>query len=258
MLNKRLVGVVTVRNGWAVQSIGYRRYLPLGRPEIACQNLDRWGADEIVLQVIDRSTNGSGPHLALLERVATQRLSTPLIYGGGIRNANDAVAVIAAGADRVLVDAMVFDDPGAMPAIAERLGSQAVIAALPVSAGPDGGVLHLNYRTGDSHRLSSATVEAISSGSVAEVLIIDWQNEGKAGGFDERLLDQLAHLKVDAIAFGGLSEAAQLRRVLQRDHVAAAAVGNFLCYREHAIRKLKLELGGLPLRAPPHHRTSPP
>ena len=257
MLNKRLVGVVTVRNGWAVQSIGYRRYLPLGRPEIACQNLDRWGADEIVLQVIDRSTNGSGPHLALLERVATQRLSTPLIYGGGIRNANDAVAVIAAGADRVLVDAIIFDDPAAIPTIAERLGSQAVIAALPVSAGLDG-VLHLNYRTGDSQRLSSATVEAISSGSVAEVLIIDWQNEGKAGGFDERLLDQFAPLKVNAIAFGGLSEAAQLRRVLQREHVAAAAVGNFLSYREHAIRKLKLQLGGLPLRAPPHHRTSPP
>jgi cyclase len=32
MLKKRLIGVVTVRDGWAVQSFGYGRYLPLGKP----------------------------------------------------------------------------------------------------------------------------------------------------------------------------------------------------------------------------------
>ena len=34
MLLKRLVGVVTVRRGIAVQSFGYQRWLPLGRPEV--------------------------------------------------------------------------------------------------------------------------------------------------------------------------------------------------------------------------------
>ena len=34
MLKKRLIGVVTVRRGWAVQSFGYKRWLPLGRPEV--------------------------------------------------------------------------------------------------------------------------------------------------------------------------------------------------------------------------------
>jgi cyclase len=51
---KRLVGVITVKDGWAVQSIGYRRHLPMGRPEVVAENLDRWGVDEILLQCIDR------------------------------------------------------------------------------------------------------------------------------------------------------------------------------------------------------------
>jgi cyclase len=38
MLRKRLVGMVTVRDGWAVQSIGYARYLPLGRPAVMVEN----------------------------------------------------------------------------------------------------------------------------------------------------------------------------------------------------------------------------
>ena len=29
MLNKRIIGMVPVKEGWAVQSFGYRRYLPL-------------------------------------------------------------------------------------------------------------------------------------------------------------------------------------------------------------------------------------
>ena len=59
MVKKRLVGVITVKDGWAVQSFGYERYLPLGRPEVIAENLDRWGADEILLQCIDRSTTSS-------------------------------------------------------------------------------------------------------------------------------------------------------------------------------------------------------
>ena len=40
MLKKRLIGVITVLNGWAVQSFGYKNYLPLGRPEVLAKNLE--------------------------------------------------------------------------------------------------------------------------------------------------------------------------------------------------------------------------
>ncbi len=66
MLRKRLVGVVTVMGGHAVQSFRYERYLPLGRPEVLIENLDRWGADEILLQCIDRGRDGVGPDFPLL------------------------------------------------------------------------------------------------------------------------------------------------------------------------------------------------
>ena len=59
MLRKRLLGAVVVRQGWAVQSFGYRRWLPLGRPECLVENLDRWGADGIVVLAIDRGDQGS-------------------------------------------------------------------------------------------------------------------------------------------------------------------------------------------------------
>src|SRR5690554_2349668 len=111
MLRKRLIGVVTVRNGWAVQSFGYRRYLPLGRPECLVENLDRWGADEILVQVIDRSAGERGPDFDLLARLGRLGLETPLIYGGGVASADHAVRAIQSGADRVTVDQALHRAP---------------------------------------------------------------------------------------------------------------------------------------------------
>ena len=65
MLRKRLIGAIIVRKGWAVQSIGYKRWLPLGKPECLAENLDRWGADGIVVLCIDRENQG--PDLELSE-----------------------------------------------------------------------------------------------------------------------------------------------------------------------------------------------
>ena len=53
MLKKRIIGVVNVKDNIAVQSFGFNRYLPLGKPECLIENLDRWGADEIILNIID-------------------------------------------------------------------------------------------------------------------------------------------------------------------------------------------------------------
>ena len=109
MLKKRLIGVVIVKDGWAMQSFGYRRYLPLGRPEVMVQNLDRWGADEILIQCIDRSAYGLGPDLDVLDKISKLSIATPLIYAGGICGREDAVKVVKHGADRIMVDAIVWD-----------------------------------------------------------------------------------------------------------------------------------------------------
>ena len=76
MLKKRLIRVVTIKDGSAVQSFGYGRYLPLGRPECLVENLDRWGADEILVQVIDRTRRSLGPDFALLSKLARIGMGT--------------------------------------------------------------------------------------------------------------------------------------------------------------------------------------
>ena len=247
MIRKRLVGVITVRDGRAVQSFGYQRHLPLGRPEIIAENLDRWGVDEILLQCTDRSRQGLGPDLALLERITKKGLSTPLTYQGGIRNVADGVAAVQAGAERIALDSLLRDDPHEVAALAEPLGAQALIAALPMSRGAHG-LQWLDHRNGRSTPLPTDVLSVLKSGALSELLLVDWQHEGHVNGFDDGLLDAAGLPSLPLIVFGGLSEPEQLRRVLARPNVVAAGVGHFLCWREHAVQQLKQALVDLPLR----------
>ncbi|WP_076590892.1 HisA/HisF-related TIM barrel protein [Herminiimonas arsenitoxidans] len=247
MLKKRLVGIVTVKNGWAVQSFGYRRYLPLGKPECLIENLDRWGADEILVQVIDRSVSSLGPDFKLLERLGALGLETPLIYSGGIRSVSDGIKVVQSGADRISVDALLHSDLSSVKDLSERLGAQALIASLPLSF-QTGGLEWLDYRFRTSKPIPDEIFSLIQNGIVSEVLISDWQHEGLPGGFEQKLVQEFPLKNVPIIAFGGISEHEQMRTLLKSTNVAALAVGNFLSYKEHAIQKYKEALTGLPLR----------
>jgi imidazole glycerol-phosphate synthase subunit HisF len=246
MLKKRLIGVITVKNGHAVQSFGYGRYLPLGKPEVLAKNLDRWGADEILVLSIDRTQRGLGPDLDVLGRIGRLGLSTPVAYGGGVRNAADGGAVVQAGAERVCVDALLRN-PDEVRAISALVGAQAVIGVLPLTVqGPT--LLSRDYLQRADVPIPAATRTLFAERAISEALVIDWRNEGGRAAFDLELVRRFPLADVPLIVFGGISEPEQLAELFAHERVVAAGVGNFLSYQEHAIQALKLATNAGSLR----------
>ena len=249
MIKKRIVGVVTVLNGLAVQSMGYKKYLPLGKPECLVENLDRWGADEILVQVIDRSTHQLGPDIQLIDKIiANANISTPIIYAGGINTEKQAIEVVRAGADRICLDAMLHNGLAEVNKLAHKLGAQALIASIPVKKNSKGEPRYYNYLTNKSTMFKDDLRELFTNKLISEALIIDVDNEGRKESFDFDLIDYFPVDNVPLILFGGLSSTELLNLGLSNPRVSAAAVGNFLNYSEHAIQKLKLNLGLQPIR----------
>jgi cyclase len=254
MLHKRLIGMITVKDGWAVQSIGYRRYLPLGHVECIAENLDRWGADEIVVLCIDRTRRGLGPDLELLRRLATLGLSTPMIYGGGIASVADAAAVIQSGADRLCLDAALRGDLQHVRAMSALLGAQALIGVLPLAVEGNALRWHDHVHRADGE-IDPQVLALFADGVLSEALLVDWRNEGKFAAFDQRLVDRFPPGATPLIVFGGLSDAAQPAVLLAEPRVAAIAVGNSLNYREHAVQARKEALPGCTLRPAQYAKT---
>src|SRR5438067_1764530 len=100
MLKNRVIGVVLVKEDIAVQSINFERYLPIGKPQIAINYLDRWGIDEIVVLHIEGTRNGSCPDGSQVKSYARE-CRVPLSVGGGIKQVDDVRRIIQAGADKV-------------------------------------------------------------------------------------------------------------------------------------------------------------
>ena len=104
MIKKRVIASILVNNGYAVQSFGYEKYLPLGDPKILVENLARWKVDEIVITDISSSRNQSSIDFDLISNVSNISKGTPIIYGGGIASSKDASLVIQSGADRIVIE----------------------------------------------------------------------------------------------------------------------------------------------------------
>lgn len=252
MLKKRFIGVITVKNGWVVQSFGYRRYLPIGHPAVVAENLDRWGVDEILVLAIDRSAKGLGPDVELLNTLGTLSLSTPLTYGGGIRNVEQASLVVQTGAERICVDTALHGDLGALREISMHIGSQALVASLPLRI--ESGEVQWYNHVAQTHREADRAIARIfGDGLISEALVIDWQHEGMRNSFELDLLRRFPVPSVPLIAFGGLSEVDQIEEALRMPQVVAVGVGNFLNYREHSVQHYKERLASPVLRRPEYH-----
>lgn len=255
MLKKRLVGVITVKSSWAVQSFGYKKYLPVGKPEIVAENLDRWGADEILILDIDRTSRNLGPNFDLLKTIVKRGLSTPLVYGGGVRSGHDATEIIRSGAERVCVDSLLHDAPERVKELTDHVGAQAVIAALPLS-NASGSIQWYNYRTQQVVPLDPIQ-SLFQKRLISEALIIDHLHEGIRGSFDMDLVKKFPFIEVPLIVFGGISEEHQVSAIFNEPSVIAAGVGNFLNYTEHAIQTLKAAAPKSALRPAHYHNSYP-
>ena len=243
-MKTRLVAMVTIRDGVAVQSFSYKNYLPVGSPEIICENLSRWGADEIIISFIDRSKSNMGPNLKILEKISKNNMSTPLIYSGGINSEQNAIDVINSGADRVAIEAIVKkDNINLINRISSRIGSQALILSMTLFE-KNNKLFKFNYIDG-SNQLFSDFCEVIKLLNFSEILLIDKENEGTKN-FNLNLVNLfLKNLDKKILVFGGIADFKLIKKLLLNQNIKAIVIGNSLHYKEIQISTIKKKFKSL-------------
>jgi cyclase len=234
-LKQRIVGVIVVRQGWAVQSIGFQRYWPVGRPEIAVEYLNRWGIDEIVLLDIDATLQGRKPNFEAVRRYA-QLGQVPLTVGGGISELSDVEQLIRAGADKVALNWSALNQPALITEGASRLGNQCMVASLDARRGPDG--RHEVFARGGRVATGLTPAEAarrVHAAGAGEILINSIDRDGSRLGYDLELIRSVQEaVDIPVVACGGVGEPGHLLEGL-RLGVSGVAAANFWHYTEHSV-----------------------
>lgn len=241
MLKKRIMGVVVVKDGLAVQSIGFKRYLPIGVPEIVVQYLNTWGIDEIAVVDIDASRR---QHLNIeLVRLLSQSCQVPLAYGGGIQTADEMTRIVQAGADKVMINQTFLHNPSVISQGVELLGSQCVVVSLDVR-NSDGKTQLFDYMSGSAlpRSVIEAAREAEAKGA-GEIFLNSVDRDGSKKGYDLAIArDVSAAVKIPVTLCGGVGEVSHFAEGLDVQNISAVAAANYFNYAEHSVALTKQSL----------------
>ena len=249
MLKPRLLGLVLVRDGIAVQSLKFHRYLPLGRPEIAVEYLDRWGVDEIVLLDIKATHEQRAIGPALIASCAAC-CRTPMTVGGGVADVVTASTLLSAGADKICLNTAASSDPELVSHLASRFGNQCIVVSLDVQRTDSGWqVMTASGTIAANLSLEESLTNAQRNGA-GEILINSIDRDGNRQGYDLTLIRHCAHrIDVPLIAAGGAGHPAHLAEALDAG-ASAVAVANMLHFTEHSVivAKRYMQSQGRPMR----------
>lgn len=215
-LRRRVIPCLDVADGRVVKGVRFEGLVDAGDPAEAAARYAAAGADELVFLDVAATCERRGPALAWIERVA-ERVFVPLTVGGGVRSLDDALALLAAGADKVGVNSAAVERPELLGEIAARLGRQCAVLTVDARRDPSGPGRWEVVTHGGRRPTGLDALDWIARGVEAgagELLVTSIDRDGTRDGFDVELIAAVvARVDVPVIASGGAG---------RLDHFAAA------------------------------------
>src|SRR5687768_16906563 len=121
MFRPRIIPVLLLKDLAIVKSVQFKNYRYIGDPINAVRIFNDLEADELVFLDITASRTKRLISLDVIKAVG-EEAQMPFCVGGGIRTLEDIKAVIAAGAERVILNTSAGSDPDFVRAAADEFG----------------------------------------------------------------------------------------------------------------------------------------
>jgi len=239
MLKVRVVGVLIVKGGIVVQSIGFKKYLPVGMPPIAIEYLNQWGIDEIVLLDIDATPQNRDPQIDQI-RAYSQFCQVPLTVGGGIKHVSQIKNIIQAGADKVVMNTEAINNPNIITEGAKLFGSQCIVVSIDAKRMTFDQYEVFTHSgmvpTGKTPVELAIQAEKYGAG---EIFINSIDRDGSKKGYDLELIQLVVSaVRIPVIACGGVNHPEHMVEAIPLD-VGAVAAANFFHYSEQSVTTVK-------------------
>ena len=168
------------------------------------------GAGAEIVHVVDLSAaRAGGVRPELVARAVAAAAPARVQAAGGVRSTSDATALIAAGADRVVVGTAAFSSEGLLDELVRVLGARLVVA-IDVRAGT---VAVDGWTQATSFSVPDAVKHATQAGA-SRLLCTAIERDGTLGGPSLDLLAEVCALSgLPVLAAGGIRSPEDLRAI---------------------------------------------
>jgi cyclase len=247
----RVIPCLDVAQGRVVKGVNFVELRDAGDPVEQARAYDAAGADELCFLDITASHEARGTMIDVVRRTA-EVCFMPLTVGGGVRTVEDARALLLAGADKVAVNSAAVARPEVVAEIAERMGSQCVVASVDARRVEEGrwevfthGGRRATGIDAVEHALRLAELGA------GELLVTSMDRDGTRDGYDLALIREIAdRVTVPVVASGGVGKLDHLVGGIRDGHASAVLAASIFHFGEATVADAHaaMRAAGIPVR----------
>jgi cyclase len=253
-LKTRIIPCLDVKDGRTVKGVNFVDLKDAGDPVALAKAYDAQGADELCFLDITASHEGRGTLLDIVSATAEQCFM-PLTVGGGVRSADDLVALLRAGADKVAINSAAVADPSVISRCAAKAGRQAVVVAIDARRVNDEEGGHWEIFT---HGGRTATgIDAVDFAKEAEkrgageILLTSMDKDGTKSGYDIPLLKAITSVvNIPVVASGGAGSVDDMPAAVLDGGATAVLAASIFHFGEATVADARraLHAAGAPVR----------
>lgn len=248
----RVIPCLDVADGRVVKGVNFVELRDAGDPVEQARAYDAAGADELCFLDIGASHEGRGTILEVVRRTAAVCFM-PLTVGGGVRTADDARALLLAGADKVAVNSAAVERPELVADIAERFGSQCCVASVDARRSGEGWEVftHGGRRATGIDAIAHAL--RLAELGAGELLVTSMDRDGTRSGYDLDLIRAISdRVSVPVVASGGVGGLDDLVAGIRDGHASAVLAASIFHFGQASIgdAHAALAAAGIPVRTP--------
>ena len=273
MLSKRIIPCLDcdlqVPEGRVVKGVEFKQIRYAGNPvELATKYYEQ-GADEIIFLDITAS-HERRQTMANVIKEAVEKVFAPICVGGGIREVEDYVNMLKAGADKCSTNTAAIKDPSLINRASELVGSQACVIGIDAKRryvdDPSEDDEHIIIETDDGYCWFDCSIyggreftgiDAIKwaieceERGAGEILLTSMDRDGTKIGYDLDLTKAISNnVSIPVIASGGVGNPEHIAEAFTMGEADAALAASIFHFDEYPIPEVKnyLKEKNIPIR----------
>ena len=242
MTAKRIIPCLDVIDGRVVKGVNFVKLCDAGDPALVAAAYEKAGADEIVFLDITASVRGTETVAETVKKVA-RTLSIPLSVGGGIRTAEDATAILRAGADKVSVNTAALRDPDLISRLSDKFGRQCVVVAIDAKKEAGGYRVYSQGGRCPENKDALTWAQEAEKRGAGEILLTSIDRDGTNIGYECDLTQAVSRaVRIPVIASGGAGAPEHFAEVFIKAQADAALAASVFHFNKIPIAQLKTYL----------------
>ena len=231
MFRPRIIPVLLLKNKGLVKSVSFKNHRYIGDPINAVKIFNDLKADELVFLDIMASRENRSVSIEFVKNVG-EEANMPFAVGGGITELEQIKAIIAAGAEKVMINTKAALEPDFVKSASETFGSSTIVVCIDVKQKFLGKeqtwIINGSKPTGVRPVEFAQQVEELGAG---EIIIQSIELDGTMKGYDIAMIRKISEaVRIPVVALGGAGNIHHMKEAFIEAYANGLAAGSMFVY----------------------------